>query len=185
MKFNLSDNGLHLTFAPMSLTRPIGDIRMGLFTNKERYQMYLPDAEIGFLTEHIYQKNLIVFIVDNLNANVIPNEDLIAAIGNLENNQSLILEDYIIASYGDGNEKVKFIGEKPVILMERWNIFQFNQLVLKQDFMAYVNKISQELSSTNTLIGNPSDLFIEKEHSLKEQYSIPTKVPFTSGEMLK
>ena len=51
MKFNLSDNGLHLTFAPISLTRPIGQIRMGLFTNKERYEMYLPDAEIGFLTE--------------------------------------------------------------------------------------------------------------------------------------
>lgn len=164
MKFNLSDNGLHLTFAPMSLTRPIGDIRMGLFTNKERYQMYLPDAEIGFLTESYLSKKFnSVQSALTVNANVIPNEDLIAAISNLENNQSLILEDYIIASHGDGNEKVKFIGEKPVILMERWNIFQFNHLVLKQDFMAYTtNKISQKLSSTNTLIGNPSDLFIEE-----------------------
>ena len=155
MKFNLSDNGLHLTFAPMSLTRPIGDIRMGLFTNKERYQMYLPDAEIGFLTESYLSKKFnSVQSALTVNANVIPNEDLIAAICNLENNQSLVVEDYIIASCGDGNKKVKFIGEKPVILMERWNIFQFNHLVLEQDFKAYTaNKISQELSSTNTLIG--------------------------------
>ena len=116
MKFNLSDNGLHLTFAPMSLTRPIGDIRMGLFTNKERYQMYLPDAEIGFLTEaYLSKKFNSVHSALTVNANVIPNEDLIAAISNLENNQSLILEGYMIASYGDGNEKVKFVGKASYI----------------------------------------------------------------------
>ncbi|RCL72245.1 MAG: glucose-1-phosphate thymidylyltransferase [Flavobacteriales bacterium] len=164
MKFNLSDNGLHLTFAPLSLTRPIGDIRMGLFTNKERYQMYLPDAEIGFHTEaYLSKKFNSVHCELTVNANIIPNEDIIAAISNLENNQSLFIEDYIIASHGDGKEKLNYTGEKPVILVERWNIFQFNHLVLKQDFIAYTaNKTSQKLSSTNTLIGNPSDLFIEE-----------------------
>ena len=169
MKFNLSDNGLHLTFAPISLTRPIGQIRMGLFTNKERYEMYLPDAEIGFLTEDYLSKKFKA--IDTglaVNSNVIPNEDFIAAICNLEENQSLLLHGQVVARYGAGKEEVTFVGEEPVIIQERWNIYQLNDIVLNQDFKAYTtNKTSQKLSNTNTLIGDPSNLFIEEGASIE------------------
>ena len=36
MKINLADSGLHLSCAPLSLTRPIGGLRCGVFTNTER-----------------------------------------------------------------------------------------------------------------------------------------------------
>ena len=49
---NLHDFEKHLTFAPLTLTRPVGDLRMGIFTNKERWQRFLPDATIGFITEN-------------------------------------------------------------------------------------------------------------------------------------
>lgn len=164
MKFNLSDNGLHLKFAPMSLTRPIACLRMGLFTNKQRYEMYLPEAEIGFITEDYlstkFKKTDSSLVV---NAYVIPNEDFIAALCNLEDNQSLSLNGNILASYGAGKEMVSFVGEELVILEEKWHIYQLNDIVLKQDFKAYTtNKTSQKLSNTNTLIGNSSDLFIEE-----------------------
>ncbi|MDO7610790.1 MAG: glucose-1-phosphate thymidylyltransferase [Crocinitomicaceae bacterium] len=163
MKFNLSDNELHLNFAPLSLTRPIGCLRMGLFTNKERYEMYLPDAEIGFHTEAYLSKKFEAIDSDLMvNSNVIPNEDFIAAICNLEANQTLTLNGDVLASHGAGKESVTFIGETPIILKERWHIYQLNDIVLKQDFKAYTtNKSSQKLSDSNTLIGNESDLFIE------------------------
>ena len=56
MKIVLSDNGLHLRFAPLSLTRPIGDLRIGIFTNTERWKLLVPTAEIYFETETYLKK---------------------------------------------------------------------------------------------------------------------------------
>ena len=169
MKFNLSDNELHLNFAPMSLTRPIACLRMGLFTNIERYEMYLPDAQIGFHTEDYLSKKFEAIDTDLIvNSNVIPNEDFIAAICNLEDDQSLMLNDQVLARNGTGKEVILFVGQEPVIIYERWHIYQFNDTVLKQDFKVYTaNKTSQKLSDSNTLIGDESDLFIETGASIE------------------
>ena len=51
MKIVLADSGLHLAFAPLSLTRPVGDLRMGIFTNTERWKLIEPSCEIYFETE--------------------------------------------------------------------------------------------------------------------------------------
>ena len=45
MKINLDDNKLHLRFAPLTLTRPLGNLRMGILCNNERWKMYIPEAE--------------------------------------------------------------------------------------------------------------------------------------------
>ncbi|MDG2153019.1 MAG: putative sugar nucleotidyl transferase, partial [Crocinitomicaceae bacterium] len=183
MKFNLSDNELHLKFAPISLTRPIACLRMGLFTNIERYQMYLPDAQIGFHTEAYLSKKFEAIDSDLMvNSNVIPNEDFIAAICNLEDNQTLLLNNQVLANKGSGKEIVLFVGQEPVIIGERWHIFQFNDIVLKQDFDAYTtNRKSQELSDSNTLIGSKSDLFIEEGASIEGAILNTTTGPIYVG----
>ena len=56
MKINLDDNGLHLRFAPLTLSRPVGNLRMGIYTNDERWERLLPDCEVGFITESYLQE---------------------------------------------------------------------------------------------------------------------------------
>ena len=51
MKILLHDNQLHLRFAPLTLTRPVGNLRMGILTNDERWQKLVPESEIYFSTE--------------------------------------------------------------------------------------------------------------------------------------
>ena len=164
MKINLSDNGHHQKFAPLSLTRPVGQLRMGLFTNEERYRMFLPEVEIGFETEaYLSSKYKSVHTDITANSNIIPNEDLVAAICNLENNQSLVFDGVELARKGSGEDKIAFTGEEPVIITERWHLYQLNDRVLSHDFSCYTsNRKSQELSESNTLIGDPSQLFIEE-----------------------
>jgi UDP-N-acetylglucosamine diphosphorylase/glucosamine-1-phosphate N-acetyltransferase len=164
MKFNLIDNGLHLSFAPLSLTRPIAELRMGIFTNTERYRHFLPESEIGYHTEAYLSTKYKALDTDlSINGNVIPNEDFIAAICNLEENQSLVYNDRVIAKKGKGEENISFIGDPPVVLNERWDLYQLNENVLKQDFAVITNnRKSQKLSKSNTLIGPPSALFIEE-----------------------
>jgi UDP-N-acetylglucosamine diphosphorylase/glucosamine-1-phosphate N-acetyltransferase len=164
MKINISDNGLHLRFAPLSLTRPVGNLRMGIFTNDERWKQFLPEAEIGFETEEYLSKRFLKIEGGvTVNAAVIPNEDVVAAVMHLEQNTALFLNDVFLAGETTAAEKIQFLGETPVILKNRWDIYALNHLVLKQDFdLLTAGRKSQKLSDTNTLIGPKEMLFIEE-----------------------
>ena len=164
MKINISDNGLHLRFAPLSLTRPVGNLRMGIFTNDERWKQFLPEAEIGFETEEYLSKRFLKIEGGvTVNAAVIPNEDVVAAVMHLEQNTALFLNDVFLAGATNAAEKIQFLGETPVILKNRWDIYALNHLVLKQDFdLLTAGRKSQKLSDTNTLIGPKEMLFIEE-----------------------
>ena len=78
MRIQLHDNNKHLNFAPLSLTRPIGNLRIGILTNDERWRMLLPDALISFETED-YLSNKFPDVSDAIvvNACVIPNSDIV------------------------------------------------------------------------------------------------------------
>ncbi len=164
MKINISDNGLHLRFAPLSLTRPVGNLRMGIFTNDERWKQFLPEAEIGFETEEYLSKRFPKIEGGvTVNAAVIPNEDVVAAVMHLEQNTALFLNDVFLAGATNAAEKIQFLGETPVILKNRWDIYALNHLVLKHDFdLLTAGSKSQKLSDTNTLIGPKEMLFIEE-----------------------
>ena len=164
MKINISDNGLHLRFAPLSLTRPVGNLRMGIFTNDERWKQFLPEAEIGFETEEYLSKRFPKIEGGvTVNAAVIPNEDVVAAVMHLEQNTALFLNEVFLAGQTTAAEKIQFLGETPVILKNRWDIYALNHLVLKQDFdLLTAGRKSLKLSDTNTLIGPKEMLFIEE-----------------------
>jgi UDP-N-acetylglucosamine diphosphorylase/glucosamine-1-phosphate N-acetyltransferase len=169
MKINLNDSGLHLRFAPLSLTRPIGNLRMGIFTNNERWLAFMngfelnSTVEIGYSTEQYLQGKFPK--VENaleINAAVIPNDELVASVLQLEEDSMLLFGDTWIAKSGNGTKKIAFTGKEPVILEQRWDLYQKNEAVLVQDFqLITANRISEKLSKTNTLIGNSSFLFIE------------------------
>ena len=58
MNIQLHDNNLHLRFAPLTLTRPVGNLRMGIFTNDERWRFILSDAVITFKTEELINRSM-------------------------------------------------------------------------------------------------------------------------------
>lgn len=94
MKLVLFDNGLHKRFAPLSLTRPIGDLRIGIMTNTERWKLVEPTAEIFFETEAYLNakfpttQNADLFV----NGALIPNDEVVAAILALSENEKLVFE---------------------------------------------------------------------------------------------
>ncbi len=184
MKINISDNGLHLRFAPLSLTRPVGNLRMGIFTNDERWKQFLPEAEIGFETEEYLSKRFPKIEGGvTVNAAVIPNEDVVAAVMHLEQNTALFLNDVFLAGETNAAEKIQFLGETPVILKNRWDIYALNHLVLKQDFdLLTAGRKSQKLSKTNTLIGPKEMLFIEEGAKVEAAILNTSTGPIYIGE---
>jgi UDP-N-acetylglucosamine diphosphorylase/glucosamine-1-phosphate N-acetyltransferase len=165
MKILLHDNGLHLRLAPLTLTRPVGDVRMGILTNVERWKLVEPEAEIFFETEGYLNAKYPTTAEADLvvNAALIPNDEVIAAILALSENEELIAENNWFARKGTGAIKVTYTGEMPLVISERWHLFQKNEQALKSDFsLLTAGRLSQALSKTNTLIGDASQIFLEE-----------------------
>lgn len=164
MKILLHDNQLHLRFAPLTLTRPVGNLRMGILTNDERWQKLVPRVEIFFATEkYLTAKFKTTEYADLIvNAAVIPSEELIIEAMNLKEGDLLFQGNNWLVKKGiDASNKIEFKGNL-VILENRWDIYQYNGLVLKSDFdLITKGRVSQPLSATNTVIGDKNQIFLE------------------------
>lgn len=171
MKIILSDIDAHLDFAPLTLTRPIAELRVGILTNTERWNSLCPDCEISFETEEYLSQLYPLKNNDNpiwVNAAVIIDHDIIEEIKNLPKEHALFYDEDFIAYKGEKRKSryqknIIQTKSQPIILKKRWHLFQKNDAVLKNDFKILTKgKKSAPLPSSNTLIGEKSQLFIEE-----------------------
>jgi UDP-N-acetylglucosamine diphosphorylase/glucosamine-1-phosphate N-acetyltransferase len=173
MNLIISDDKAHFRFAPLTLTRPLGDLRMGLFTMQERWQLLLDNETTSFDTENPYLKGIYLNNENNdntttVNARVIPNKALAQEILELNSDEVLVYGTTWIARKGHG-KTVKIAQTVPVAILEkRWDLYLKNDLVLKSDFEFYTkNKNTQTLSKSNTVIGDASLIFLEEGASVE------------------
>lgn len=167
----LSDCDAHYKFAPLSLTRPIAELRTGIFTNTERWHLMAKENDISFETAD-YLKELYPLNkgADHfwVNGAVILSKDLFQEIKSLKNDHALFYKNEFIAYHGEKRKKKyseNCIESKcePIVLKERWHLFQKNGEILEQDFEFITNnRKSEQLSDSNQLIGPLKNLFIEK-----------------------
>lgn len=176
MKIRLVDGPNWIKFAPLSLTRPVSELRTGFFTNTQRYKAFLPYVEISFETEK-YLQNVYKNSTENaiiIPSNIIPNTDFVIALSSLKVGERLYLNNILLASYGtnftDSQEelRIEFLGDTPIILEERWQLFEKNEAICKQDFeLLTLNKSSAKISETNTIIGDKSKIFLEENAKIE------------------
>lgn len=185
MNIILDDNGLHLRFAPLTFTRPVGDLRCGILTNKERWEKWIPEAVVSFETEtylatkfpKIEGEHTVV-----VNASIIPTEAIAAAVVLLEDNQLLVAGDTWLAKRGKATEVIKWTEQFPIELKERWDLFQLNDEVLVADFFLLTGgRTSAYISGTNTVIGDRSLIFIEEGASVEGAMLNTTAGPIYVG----
>lgn len=179
----LDDLGAWKRFAPLSLTRPIGDLRVGIFTNSERWASYLK-AEIVYQTEGYLSKKFNSGVFDiRVNASLIPDSSLMDSISQLSSNQKLMFNSTFLAGKGDESEEVEWNGDEPLLLKNRWDIYQQNGRAIKQDFdWLTANRNSELLSSTNTIIGDQQLIFVEAGAKVEAAILNTSEGPIYIGE---
>ncbi len=185
MKIVLFDNGLHLRFAPLSLTRPIGDLRIGIMTNTERWKLVEPTAEIFYESEVYLNEKFPATKKADLfvNGALIPNDEVIAAILALSENEKLVFESHELAYKGTGSELVKYTGKTPLLLENRWDIFQKNETSIQSDFdLIIADRNSQPISNSNTVIGDASLIFVEEGAQVEAAILNTTEGPIYIGK---
>ncbi len=179
MAIILFDGKAHQTLRPLSFTRPVADLRIGILTIAEKWAKYL-NTSYSFQTQTWLQGKYPInteagnfFIYGAL----CPDEQLLEAINKLQEREALIYGEQLLAARlhqseaeiffpGTTNYKqVKYEG-KPVIIEYPEDIFKNNDTELRKDFnILTTGRTSASISSTNVIIG---DNFFAEEGAIAE-----------------
>lgn len=176
MNYILFDDQTAERLLPLTFTRPVSEIRVGITTIKTKWEMYL-NANCSYLTKSYLQKKYPTKQGDDnllINASLIPNNKLINSILNLKQGQCIVQNNCICALRLNKNELNKFNpnsydttnGEnyegKYLKINYLYDIFTLNGTVIEQDFeMITKGRESQTISSSNRVLGS-NKIFIEQ-----------------------
>lgn len=162
MNYILFDENREFLF-PLTHTRPVSEIRIGILTIKEKWAKHLGSIPSAQTADYLQQKYPLQKEQDNLciHAGVCPNKELVEAIQSLADGEGLYAEDMLLAYRNNAYQKVSFTSD--FTLVEKlWHIFQYNGTELQADFdLLTTGRSSKTLSETNLLLG-AENIFIEE-----------------------
>jgi UDP-N-acetylglucosamine diphosphorylase/glucosamine-1-phosphate N-acetyltransferase len=170
MVINLFDDKSWFSLRPLTFTRPVADLRMGILTIAEKWGKHL-NADFGYQTQAYLSKK---FALANsnlfINGSICPDEELLEAVEKLKDGQVLHAADIVIAYHASsvanyqealsGLERVAYLSSFVKIDYPE-HIFGLNEIELQKDFTLLTKgKTSARLSGTNTILGE--NIFVEE-----------------------
>jgi len=161
-------------FLPLTYTRPVADMRVGILTFRERWEKLLNKKESFFITEEYLHAKYAqpksgeaLVIVPNF----LPSEGVLNQIKNLKIGEALVYENEIIASRISSLEGFSLahientidIEESLVFFKRPWDLFSYNDKAIRFDFdLVTKGRKSQPIPPTTFVKGNKEDVFIEE-----------------------
>ena len=144
MNYILFDGPNRNNLLPLTYTRPVAEIRVGILTIREKWEAFL-ESTITFVTEdYLSDKYPMVEFEKNIfiNASFLPNNKLVNLIINLKPNELINSGDDLIAFYSEENQddvdldsfkKIPYV-DKFLQLNSLTDIFKINSLAIEEDF---------------------------------------------------
>ncbi len=178
MQLVFSDAQYWEDFLPLTFTRPVAEMRMGILTFAERWQKLLEISEVRYVTEDYLQPKFrkpepkqSLFIVPNF----FPSREILKQIKDLQPGEALVYDnEVLVANINMENfslnqiSKMTDIHEELLFIEKPTDIFSYNDRAIEFDFKLLTEgRTSQELSSTNGFIGESENLFIEEGASVE------------------
>lgn len=173
MAINLFDDNAWATLRPLSLTRPVADLRIGVLTIAEKWGRYL-QSDFGFVTQAYLSKKYSALQSNFfINGSVCPNEALLLALSQLKQGEVLMGGDIVLAykhtdtDWQQAREKLAKVSFNGGFLRisHPEQIFTFNGQELLADYtLLTAGRTSVTVDPTNTVLGN--QLFVEQGASL-------------------
>ncbi len=176
MNYILFDDDSKQSLLPLTHTRPVSEIRIGILKIREKWESYLKST-ISHLSESFLkekfpfrsgQENVFV------NGSVLPTTELSAMINKLNAGEKIVAGEVLIAGRIDGDvSSVTDISElnfsrtinfdtAVIKINYGWDIFSKNEMAIKDDFRILTKgRKSAPISQTNRVIA-PENIFIEE-----------------------
>lgn len=176
----LFDSDIRDQLLPLTYTRPVCELRLGILTIREKWEMWLR-GKVSYITQdYLSEKYPISIASDNfvINGSVLPDKHLCQLIQNLKFNEALLKDGELIAARLDERQFYNLMEDNDIEELEGfeleettklmainylWDIFTFNDVALRSDFdIITARRVSAPLSKTNQLLGDVTQLFIEE-----------------------
>ena len=163
---------------PLTFTRPVAALRVGILTIAEKWEYYFPEAHTSYLTApYLRQKFPLQRNASNLliNGAVCPNPEIVKDIEALSEGECLMKDELLIAfrcskealsSFEDGTtntgNRVEFEGSFLTLIDQLWQIFRQNGAELKADFELIThNRKSAGIKDPHTCTYKEENIFVE------------------------
>ncbi|MFM1875606.1 MAG: hypothetical protein RL266_1343 [Bacteroidota bacterium] len=157
---------------PLTFTRPVAELRIGILTIREKWNLLLGVSTSTLTVDHLQRKFPLVQTNDNvwINGGVCPTEQLVDAISKLADGDKLVKNGLLLAARIKGELNSETLTTHGAIefpshvlsVRDPWDIFSKNGEALKLDFeFLTTGRRSGQLSASNTVIGNGS-IFLEE-----------------------
>jgi UDP-N-acetylglucosamine diphosphorylase/glucosamine-1-phosphate N-acetyltransferase len=150
-------------FLPLVYTKPVGLLRMGMWTMAERWQR-VTQCDIFFETQAYLQELFppLDLAVPKINARLVPTSAVLAAFAQLKPGEKLVFQNESLMVWPDVKGQTierKWSGEQPIMLEQITDLFTKNDAILRLDFDLSDKNGQGEIQHT-TVIGPDDQLFI-------------------------
>ncbi|MBN8677473.1 MAG: GlmU family protein [Chitinophagales bacterium] len=170
---------------PLTATRPMGELRVGILTLREKWERRL-SGTVSYITQEYLQEKYPIHIGEEnliINGGVIPNDALCKSIESLGLNEALLLEGELIAARLNEAQFELLLGEEEVHALQGieldssasvvkinrlWELTRMNEQALRDDFSLLTSgRKSTPVSHTNQIVGPLENLFLEEGVSME------------------
>lgn len=165
---------------PLTATRPMGELRMGILTLREKWERRLHGTVSYITQEYLQEKYPIQIGEENLiiNGGVLPTPALCERIEALGRNEALLRNGELVAARLNEAQFELLLSEEEVDTLQGqelepsiplleirnlWELTRFNEQALSEDFtLLTAGNKSALVSDTNRIIGPLQNLFLEE-----------------------
>lgn len=172
MNYILFDEARRENLLPLTFMRPVADIRFGILTIREKWEIYLGKKTSTLTEQYLAARFPLIKEEDNIiiNGAICPNPVLVQEIKALKSGQALVQGDTIIAmsmNEHDFEKKTGNVDEIPTTasfleINNTWDIFAKNAEAIAADF-ELITKGRKSQPIPDHCIGiHPENIFIEE-----------------------
>lgn len=157
---------------PLTLTKPVAALRMGILTFRERWEKHLP-GKYSYLTQDYLSKKYPLQIDEEnlfINPSFFPTPLYIEEIQRLKTGESIWKEGHLMAAKMsfeafqevEQQSNKKIFAQEILHIQHLWDLFHWNAAAIQFDFDRLTkSRISQAISSTNGVM-HADNIFIEE-----------------------
>src|SRR5210317_2044830 len=143
MNYILFDGPHRDHLLPLTYTKPVADLRIGILTIREKWEKLLDTTTTSVTEDYLAGKFPMVEMSENIMicGSVLPNSALAASVQQLKSGQALYQGEELLAFYAKENEEVELescerleFSEQIIIIRHTWDLFRNNGEALESDF---------------------------------------------------
>ncbi|MCH4822888.1 GlmU family protein [Gramella lutea] len=175
MNYILFDGETRKDLLPLTFTRPVADIRIGINTIREKWEMLLSEKTFTKTEDYLRAKWPLRLTEKNIfiNSSFIPTQNLVKQLEIIKPGQKIVHENILVA-YFHGEEEPEINNLETVIfegdllkVSNTWDIFSKNGEAIHLDFdLVTADRESQKIPDSN-FVKSGENIFIEEGASVE------------------